>query len=644
MGARVVSGVIAMITAVAAVSVYTFWRVENVQSNVVLVNQFYVPVLKHLNLLTGKWSAYQRSYEQGVGFRRWGAKGFEPAAPKLHLRKMVDANLAELGRILERLNYSKDAPERERLVAWMQELGSLAEREQLRVLEIASLVKAKQYGEAANLYGRARAEHLSVGQGLSTLNREVENRVALLQLGTEEELRNSQGVMLVLLGISLLFSVVVMFRLRRWLLPIVEWTRVAQEIALRGMNSLGREIRFPQITRSMPPEIALLTREFTRMGMTVLERERTIQSQKEKLETLNVHLKNQNETLRKLGGLNERVLNSMSSGLLVIGSDSRVEQFNDMYCRIFGVEKSQVLGAQASEELAAWPAELVAQWLSTEEALHFQRLALNSRVFDVRVQPLHAQEGHLLLFEDVTDLVQAQEKLEHARRLGLAGDLSAQVAHEVRNPLNSMSLQLEMLEEDVRDEVGSTARSSMLARVNAVAEQVQRLERITRRYLDFKRSGHAVSRDAVDVHVLIEKCLTFLSGELQSAQIRVELELAATPATARGDADALSQVIFNLVRNAIDAMRGIEGARRLTISTSNDGSGVRVVVKDTGPGVSAAVRERLFEPFVTDKAAGHGLGLSVSRQICIEHGGELRCVEGGDGGAVFEFTIGASTC
>src|SRR4051794_305335 len=77
MGSRVVGGVIAMIAAVTAVSIYTFYRVERVQENVELVNQFYVPALKHLNLVNGKWSAYQRSFESTVSFRKWGESGHE---------------------------------------------------------------------------------------------------------------------------------------------------------------------------------------------------------------------------------------------------------------------------------------------------------------------------------------------------------------------------------------------------------------------------------------------------------------------------------------------------------------------------------------------------------------------------------------
>ena len=655
LGSRVVGGIIAMILAVAAVSVYTFWRVERVQENVELVNRFYVPVLKHLNLLSGKWSAYQRSYEHAVAFRRWGAKKFNPTSSKLHLRKMVDSNLSELNKIVERHRSALPATELADLTQWMEKLSRLSEAEPTRSIEITSLVKARQFSEAASVYARARQDHFAITSELKQLSRAVENRVALLQLATEQELRNSQGIMLLLLGLSLLFSLVVLFRLRRWLLPIMEWTRVAQEIAMKGLNNLGREIRFPKITRGMPPEIALLTREFTRMGMTVLERERTIQHQKVKLESLNGHLKDQNEMLRKLGGLNERVLNSMSSGLLVVGIDGFVEQFNEKYCELFKTNRNQVLGSNARELLKAWPVEQVRLWLdpsTSSDSFQLNRAELNGRVFDVRVQPLSAAGGYLLLFEDVTELVKAEEKLEHANKLMLAGNMSSQVAHEVRNPLNSMSLQLEMLEEDIISacavgahdtSAASSTDEASLKRVRAVAEQVRRLERITQKYLDVRRAVPVV-RQKIDLHELIEKSLSFLSGELQANQIRVELQLAPTPIYVAGDGDALAQVLFNLVRNAIDAMKSVALNRVLRVVTKLESQSVCIAVEDTGPGVNNELKARLFEPFVTDKANGHGLGLSVSRQICIDHGGELRFVEstrphGQAIGAAFEFNM-----
>lgn len=626
MGSRVVGGVIALIGAVAAVSVYNFYRVDLVKENLGLANQFYVPVVKHLNLIQGKWSAYQRAFEQTVSFRKWGAGTREALGPepRIHLRKMVEANLVELHQRAQLLS----APEAERLQRFAVRLGTLAEQEPGVVAAIDSYLKTKHYAEAAALYSTAKQDQQLLTQELNELSRDVERQLALLQLSTEQELRNSQNVMLALLGMSLLFSVVVLFRLRRWLLPIVEWTRVAQEIALKGIH---RDVRFPQVRRGMPPEISLLTREFTRMGTTVLERERTIHQQKEKLEALNVHLKEQNEQLRRLGSLNERVLNSMTSGLLAINAAGVIEQFNERYCELFRAKRCLILGRSATEVLQElWPPELVNEWLAAQGPVLRTRIHQAGRIFDVCVQQLQAGDGSLLIFEDVTNLIQTEERLEHARKLVLAGNLSSQIAHEVRNPLNSMSLQLEMLEEDLRDD-------KMTARVKAIADQVDRLDRITRRYLDVGRTiSHR--KDSVRVHGIIEKCLGFLAHEIQGARTRVEMHFDATKDIIGGDADAISQVLFNLIKNSLEALRDSVGSRTLAVSTSNDADWVRIRIEDSGPGISELVRSRLFEPFVTNKAAGHGLGLSVSRQICIEHGGELKLIEGASG-TCFEFAL-----
>jgi signal transduction histidine kinase len=633
----------AMVITVTAVTAYVFWRVDRVEENVETTNQFYVPVLKHMNLLSGKWSAYQRSFEQSVNFRRWGsAEAQSRGGARLPLKKMIDSNLSGLAAILLKPPTSRPLPERAELSAWVERVSALAERESVTLAELAGFVKAKRYGDAAELYSRTRQEHSEISQELSRLTREMESHLSLMQLSTETELRDSQSVMLVLLASSLIFSLFVLLRLRRWMAPILQWTRVAQEIAMKGIH---RGMEFPKVTSKMPPAISLLTREFTRMGMTILERERTINQQKERLGSLNSHLKEQNEMLRKLGGLNERVLNSMSAGLLVIGRDGSVEQFNDRYCALFKADRASLLGSEAKLALNIWPDEVVDVWLNSTEAR--ARYKLSGRVFDVSVTELHAQAGLLMLFEDVTELTQAEERLEHAKKLVLAGNMSSQVAHEVRNPLNSMSLQLEMLEEDLLDADSNGALSkSARIRVQAVSEQIERLERITRRYLDVVQPevhGH----NPVDLHQLVEKSLAFLNAEIQVARVRVELDLDSESAMVSGDADALSQVLFNLIRNALEAMKELPEDKRVlklvtateTVTGTENRKQITVQVQDSGPGLSREVHPRVFEPFVTDKPNGHGLGLSISRQICISHGGELRCVSAVGEGAAFEFSL-----
>lgn len=647
---KFVAGITAMLGVVFASSVYAFWRVDLVQENAQLVNQFYVPALKYLNMIGGKWSAYQRAFEQAVAFRKWGKKS-EITSPNLRLKKMVEGNVQDLAKLLDRASARPNITERAALQHWLERLTVVSNQEPSLMAEINGLVKTRRFAEAAALYAQARQENLAISQDLALLGRDVESRVSLLQLSIEQELRGSQSVMVLLLGITILFSLIMVFRLQRWLRPIASWTRVAQEIALKG---LSRDIKFPKIVGTMPPEISLLTREFTRMGMTVLEREKTIRAQRDKVESLNNHLKDQNEILRRLGALNERVLNSMSSGLLVVGEDGVVEQFNERYCELFRTERGNVFHVSAKEVLSAWPSDLVSAWvdsvLESDRPLRFSRISLSGRVFDIRVQPLHAQGGRILLFDDVTQVVEAEERLEHARKLVLAGNLSSQVAHEVRNPLNSMSLQLEMLEEDLNDIPDPDARAAAADRLSAVSEQVQRLDRITRRYLDVGRTplgpSQGLIKGEVDLHSVVERCLQFLGGEIQACEVAVEARLDAKNSVVTADPDALSQVVFNLVRNALDAMRDNppNHEKVLRLYTRNAGHQICLNIQDTGPGIADSVRMRIFAPFVTTKASGHGLGLSLSRQVCIDHGGELRLggefhIDGISRGAAFEMAI-----
>jgi len=328
--------------------------------------------------------------------------------------------------------------------------------------------------------------------------------------------------------------------------------------------------------------------------------------------------------------------------LLVVGADGRVEQFNERYCEIFKITRSYLLGSSAKEALALWPADYIAKWLHAKESLHEPRLHVSldqtvERIFDVRITLLNSSGGRLFVFDDITGLVEAEVKLAHAQKLALAGNLSAQVAHEVRNPLNSMSLQLEMLEEDFECLPVSANRKETAARIQAVREQISRLDRITRRYLDVgqRSMNSGVAHTSIDLCALVENAVSFLNAEIQSAQIQCTLDLPQTTIPVVADGDGMAEVVFNLVRNAIEALKSHTGPKQIRVSgRANDGL-ASIKIEDTGPGLSEKVQAQLFEPFVTDRANGHGLGLSVSRQICIAHGGDLRWL----GGSAFEFSV-----
>jgi signal transduction histidine kinase len=150
-------------------------------------------------------------------------------------------------------------------------------------------------------------------------------------------------------------------------------------------------------------------------------------------------------------------------------------------------------------------------------------------------------------------------------------------------------------------------------------------------------------RDTVDVNDAILEVVTLIHSEVVKNRITMQTQLADHLPRIRGDRVQLQQVMLNLIINAIQAMSGLaEGVRELHISAeSTESDGVRVAVRDSGPGLTEESLQRLFEPFYTTKPSGMGMGLSICRSIIEDHGGRLWATGDASQGAVFQFTIPA---
>lgn len=247
------------------------------------------------------------------------------------------------------------------------------------------------------------------------------------------------------------------------------------------------------------------------------------------------------------------------------------------------------------------------------------------------------------------ELERQREELLRADRLAVIGKLAAQITHEVRNPLSSIGLNAELLEEELEDlPTTGDARVSL----GAIIREVQRLKSITEEYLHFARLPRP-DLAAVDVGALLGQFLTFLSHEVAEAGITlasrgVTPSLDGGPPPVRADADQLRQALLNIARNAIEALRSAPEPRRLEVSLEpRRGGGVRIAITDNGAGIDAAVRERIFEPFVTGKSHGTGLGLALTREIVVEHGGTIDAIspvaDGRGASFVIELPAGGPT-
>lgn len=237
--------------------------------------------------------------------------------------------------------------------------------------------------------------------------------------------------------------------------------------------------------------------------------------------------------------------------------------------------------------------------------------------------------GAVVVFRDITERKKAAEEarqhqieLAHVSRLSTMGEMASGIAHELNQPLSAISNytrgSIRMLQGDKVE-----GHEQIIDVMERVASQAERAGEIIRQLRRFIRKEEPESK-LVDLNRLIRELVAFLQPELRKANVQLRLQLFEGMPPLWAHDIQLEQVLLNLTRNAIEAMQDVPAdQRRLLIRTSIGEGGVEVVVEDSGHGISEALRETIFDPFVTTKEQGMGLGLSISRGIIEAHGGQL---------------------
>ena len=224
-----------------------------------------------------------------------------------------------------------------------------------------------------------------------------------------------------------------------------------------------------------------------------------------------------------------------------------------------------------------------------------------------------------------------EEEKMRAARLAMVGKMAAQIAHEVRNPLSSISLNTELLQ----DELGADATEARdLCR--AIHAEVNRLTEVTEIYLGLRGGKPKLAKESLNA--IIDDLVGFVRKDL--ATRHVELETALDPEDPAGfiDANQIRQCLINLVRNAADAVSA-KGGGHVVLRTRSDRDRVEIAVEDDGIGISNEVLTRLFDPFFSTKKGGNGLGLALTQQIVRDHGGDIHVASRVGRGTTFTLSV-----
>jgi signal transduction histidine kinase len=256
-------------------------------------------------------------------------------------------------------------------------------------------------------------------------------------------------------------------------------------------------------------------------------------------------------------------------------------------------------------------------------------------VFDIYSSPLAIDEsrGQIVTLVDVTEAAESERDLRRQESLAAVGQATAQVAHEIRNPLGSIRLGVAMLRDNVRDQEG-------LNTIDLVERGIKHLNKLVVDVAQFSRRK-ALEESDVDLHELINRSLELVTDKIKEKDTVVQKDLVQGRVVGRWDPDQLRQVLVNVIGNAIDAS---DKHAPITISTEivsiDLRNGVtsrraRLTVADQGKGIDSATLERVFEPFFSTKKRGTGLGLAIVKQIVDQHGGTISAQSEIDKGTKF---------
>jgi PAS domain S-box-containing protein len=326
------------------------------------------------------------------------------------------------------------------------------------------------------------------------------------------------------------------------------------------------------------------------------------------------------------------VMESLREGLIGLDRDGRITAWNSTMERWCGVAEAPLAGRTLFDVNPNFKREAVADPLQRllrgdieelkldaieHETLRGARVAWNVRGSLVR------QGGHpagaVLLIEDITERRGLERAAQQSEKLAALGTLAAGLAHELNNPIGIISSRAELM---LLDAEPRALPEDVVEDLRVIHRHAQRVARIAQGLLSFARSSSG-QPGPVDLNRVVDETLLLVEKMMVKDGTRLRRALAPDLPPIWGDANALQQVVMNLLTNARDAVKG-SGEISIETSAAPDASGdVRLIVRDTGPGIPPDVLPKIFDPFFTTKADGTGLGLSISYGIVRDHQGTV---------------------
>lgn len=566
------------------------------------------------------------------------------------------------------------------LLLWivMPRLLALPSAEQLRDLNVvlAREVADRRHAQAALADSNEQLERRVAErtEELSRLNLQLSNEIAGRNTALER-LREANETLSAVIAASPL-AIVTLDRQRR----IASWNAAAERIyGYSAAEAVGKD-PVPLVARSREAEgEALFEKAMTGQGISNLEAHRVTKDGSEIVlrhaiaplfdahgtvsgllaitEDISQQKKAENALIER-EARTRSILETVPDAIIVIDGKGTIESFSPSAERQFGWSEAEVVGKNVKMLMPEPYQEnhdaYLARYAATGERhiIGRGRIVLGKRK-DGSTFPMELAVGEVLLqgvprftgfVRDITErqttekrLQELQNELIHVSRLNAMGQMGATLAHELNQPLAAIVNYIGAAKQFASQQAGDISARVDDALTKAAA-QARRAGDVIARLRQFVAAGKTV-RVAEDINKVVEEASALALIGAKESNIHVRMELGSELPQPRIDKVQIQQVILNLMRNAVEAMHRVE-RRELAVKTLvNAANEVEVVVRDTGPGLSPEINERLFQPFVSTKGNGMGVGLSICRSIIDSHGGTIWGKPNSDGGMSFGFSL-----
>lgn len=353
---------------------------------------------------------------------------------------------------------------------------------------------------------------------------------------------------------------------------------------------------------------------------------------KEKERELEVLRKKAEDRAIEIEGYNENILQSVPSGVISFDEEMRITKVNLAAEKILEIKGETVIGKLHTDVLNKPITDFLNEKKVIERGEIRDITPSGKRIWlGLMLSPLKDREGlrigQILVFTDLTHLKAIESQIQLRDKLSSLGEISAGIAHELRNPMGVIAGYTKLL--------SKKADNSLKPTVDAISKEIVVMDRIISDFLSFAKPIE-LNLSFIDLKTIIENCVASITSEQKD--IMLYLDINELPLI-KGDEVLLRQAFINLVQNSVEAMpQGGKLMIKTSVITEPAGEFLDITIADTGHGISDNIKDKIFLPFFTTKEKGTGLGLAIVHKIVVSHGGNIS-VDSSEKGTIFRIRL-----